>query len=76
MKAEIYSKPNCPYCDRSKALLTKLDIPYEEIDAVANIDILKERVTNITGAPPRTVPQIFLDGKYIGGFTDLEKILT
>lgn len=70
-RAEIYSKPNCPFCVKAKHLLDKRGIAYEELDAVALRDTLIERVTAETGQPPHTVPQIWLDGKHIGGHDQL-----
>jgi glutaredoxin 3 len=71
MTAEIYSKPNCPYCVRAKAILEKRGIEYVEFSAVDQRDTLIERVTKEIGAPPRTVPQIWLGGQYIGGHDQL-----
>jgi glutaredoxin 3 len=68
MKAIVYSKYNCPYCDQAKALLIQKGIPFEERkigDGYSKEDLL-EAVPNA-----RTVPQIFLDGELIGGFTEL-----
>lgn len=73
MHAEIYSKPSCPHCVQAKMLLDRNEIPYTEISAVDNRDALIERVTAATGSAPRTVPQIFIDGHYIGGHDDLVK---
>ena len=72
MKAIVWSKYNCPYCDQAKALLTQRNIAYEERkigDGYTREDLL-ESVPNA-----RTVPQIFLDGNLIGGFTELKKHL-
>jgi glutaredoxin 3 len=69
--AEIYSKPNCPYCVKAKALLEKHNIPYREISAVDEREVLIERVEAAIGQPPKTVPQIFIDGRYIGGHDQL-----
>lgn len=76
MQAEIFSKPNCPYCVKAKHLLEKRGIPYVEHDAVALREQLIERVTNETGQAPRTVPQIWLDGKHIGGHDQLVAYFT
>jgi glutaredoxin 3 len=68
----IWSKYNCPYCDQAKALLTQRGIKYEERkigDGYSREDLL-EAVPDA-----RTVPQIFLDGNLIGGFTELKKHL-
>ena len=72
MKAVVWSKYNCPYCDQAKALLTQRGIKYEERkigDGYSKEELL-EAVPNA-----RTVPQIFLDGNLIGGFTELKKHL-
>lgn len=72
MKAVVWSKYHCPFCDKAKALLTMKGIQFEERkigDGYTKEELL-EAVPNA-----RTVPQIILDGKLIGGFTDLEKYL-
>jgi len=69
-KAIVWSKNQCPYCDQAKALLKMKSIEFEErnIEADWTKDQLLEAVPNA-----RTVPQIFLDDKLIGGFTELKK---
>jgi glutaredoxin 3 len=72
MTAIVWSKYNCPYCDQAKALLTQKGIKYEERkigDGYTREELL-EAVPNA-----RTVPQIFLDGNLIGGFTELKQHL-
>lgn len=72
MRAVVWSKYHCPYCDKAKALLQMKGIQFEEKkigDGYTKEELL-EAVPNA-----RTVPQIFLDGKLIGGYTDLEKHL-
>lgn len=72
MRAVVWSKYHCPYCDKAKALLQMKGIQFEERkigDGYTKEELL-EAVPNA-----RTVPQIFLDGKLIGGYTDLEKHL-
>lgn len=65
----IYSTGICPLCQKAKSLLQKWNIPFDEARVDLDKDALREyaRVTN--GA--RTVPQIVIDGKCIGGFTEL-----
>jgi glutaredoxin len=72
MKATIYSKPNCPYCVRAKMLLENRGAEITELSAVDQREQLIESVQGITGAPPKTVPQIWLDGEYVGGFQELD----
>ena len=70
MKAVVWSKYHCPFCDQAKALLTQKGIAFEERkigDGFSKEDLL-EAVPNA-----RTVPQIFLNDELIGGFTELKK---
>ena len=68
MKAIVWSKDNCPYCVQAKALLTQKGIEFEErkIGDGWTKEQLLEAVPDA-----RTVPQIFLDGELVGGFTEL-----
>jgi glutaredoxin len=70
MKAIVWSKNQCPYCEQAKSLLKLKGIDYEErnINKDYSREQLLEAVPNA-----RTVPQIFLDDKLIGGFTELKK---
>lgn len=72
MKAVIWSKYHCPYCDQAKALLKQKGIEFEERkigDGYTKEELLEAVPT------ARTVPQIFLEDQYIGGFTELKKHL-
>ena len=64
----IITKPGCPFCARAKAMLAQNTMPYEEI--VLGHDASIRSVRAITGK--ETVPQVFIDGEYIGGSEDLE----
>jgi glutaredoxin 3 len=64
----IYTTTYCPYCTRAKQLLSRKKIPYTEID-VTEDTVLREKMEADSGR--RTVPQIFIDGKPIGGCGDL-----
>jgi glutaredoxin 3 len=72
MKAVVWSKDACPFCDQAKALLKQKDIEFEEkkIGHGYTREQLLEAVPDA-----RTVPQIFLDDELIGGFTELRKHL-
>jgi glutaredoxin len=73
MKAIVWSKNHCPYCDQAKALLKMKGIEYEE----RNINNGWDREDLLAVVPnARTVPQIFLEGELVGGFTELKKKLT
>ena len=70
MKAIVWSKPLCPYCVSAKQLLKQKGYEIEErvVGAGFSKDQLLESVPNA-----RTVPQIFLDDEYVGGYDDLVK---
>ena len=70
MKFLIFTKYICSYCDRSKALIEQKGYKYESINIEEdnNIDILLEK-----NKYARTMPQIFINDKLIGGYTDLVK---
>jgi glutaredoxin 3 len=72
MKAIVWSKDQCPYCDQAKALLKSRNIEFEERNVSQDWtrEQLLEAVPNA-----RTVPQIFLNGELVGGFTELRKKL-
>lgn len=72
MKAVIWSKYHCSYCDQAKQLLKMKGIEFEERkigDGWTKEELLEAVPT------ARTVPQIFLDEEYVGGFTELKERL-
>ena len=72
MKAVVWSKDACPFCVQAKALLESRGIDYEERNV--QTDWTKEQL--LAAVPTaRTLPQIFLDDNYIGGFTELRRHL-
>ena len=66
---EIYATPICGYCHRAKRLLSSKGVSYAEIDVMADPSRRAEMVQRANGG--RTVPQIFIDGKHIGGSDEL-----
>lgn len=70
-KVIVYSKVPCPYCVRAKSFLEDKQIAFEEIDLTDKPDEI-ERIKNETGW--RTVPIIMINGKLIGGYTDLKAL--
>ena len=69
MSAEVYGTQHCGYCRRAKSLLEARGIEYQEFIVRKNIS--SEALSSRIGKPALTVPQIFLDGEYIGGYTEL-----
>jgi len=68
----IYTKSACPYCDWAKALLKGKGVPYREISVTGNPRLLEEMVERSGGRT--TAPEIFIDGKCIGGFDEMKAL--
>jgi glutaredoxin 3 len=71
-RVKIYSTGVCPICVQTKKLLTKWKIGYDEARIDLDRDLLKEMLEISNHA--RMVPQITIDGKWIGGFTELTEM--
>ncbi len=68
-KIELYSSTRCPYCVKAKALLDEKGVSYQLIDITDDDEARKNLVAKASGL--RTVPQIFIDERHIGGCDDL-----
>jgi glutaredoxin 3 len=64
----LYTTSACPFCSSAKALLNKRGISYEEINLARDPDG-RQQLIDTTGMT--TFPQIVIDGRSIGGFTEL-----
>ena len=65
---EIYTQPWCPYCTRAVSLLQKKGVEFQEINAPHGTPQRKEAIAR---SGQTSVPQIFIDGRHIGGSDDL-----
>ena len=77
MKITIYGRENCSWCSKAKDLVDKL-FQSQTIDSYEYIDYQKENMSandlsEIAGTQVKTVPIILIDGKYIGGYKELEE---
>jgi len=72
MRATVWSKYHCPFCDQAKALLEQQGIEFEE-RKIGDGWTKEELLAAVPNA--RTVPQILIDDRLIGGFTDLQRYL-
>lgn len=70
-KVVMYTTQYCPYCVQAKALLRRKGVDFEEVD-VGDDDALREQMVAASGR--RTVPQIFIDDRPIGGFEELHAL--
>ena len=69
----VYSKANCPFCDQAKALLKSRGITFEERN-ITEGNWTKEQLLEAVPTA-RTVPQIIINERLIGGFTELRKYI-
>lgn len=81
MNFTVYSKPNCPQCEMAKALISNQQMRYKEIllDTGHHKDEGKEYITRdelLSLIPTaKSMPQIFLNDKYVGGYTELRTLI-
>lgn len=66
---KIFTTTYCGFCVRAKDLLTKKGVAYEEVD-VTEDDAQRAKLVELSGGQ-RTVPQIFIGGQHVGGYSDL-----
>ena len=69
----IYTTKVCPYCRAAKDLFTGLAVPYREVELDSNPDLRAK--LSVENGGWRTVPMIFVNGKFIGGFDDTQKLI-
>ncbi len=67
-KIEIYTQPWCPYCSQAVTLLQKKGVAFQEIDAPHGTPQRKEAIAR---SGQTSVPQVFIDGRHVGGCDDL-----
>jgi glutaredoxin 3 len=70
-RVEVYTTDYCYYCTRARRLLRARYIPFAEIDVTGDDD---RRAWLVRSTGRRTVPQIFIDGRSIGGFDELRAL--
>ena len=72
MKAIVWSKPSCTFCDKAKTLLKNKGIEIEERNIAKGWNV-QDLLEAAPGA--KTMPQVWLDEEYVGGYYELEKKL-
>ena len=73
LKVKIYTKDNCIWCDRAKGLLNAHSIDFNEVDL--SDDEERQNFYKKVGNNVKTVPQIYIDDKRIGGYPHLKEWL-
>ncbi len=69
----VYSMNNCGYCEAAKSLLKSKSIPFQEINISADPEA---RANLVAKTGHRTMPQIFIDDTFVGGYTELKAFLS
>lgn len=67
----IYTTAYCGFCTRAKRLLAQKNVKYTEIDVEERPDL---RSWLVSASGQRTVPQVFINGKSVGGFSDISAL--
>lgn len=65
----IYTTNSCPYCRQAERFLEQQNVPFTNIDVTGN-DTMREKLVELSEGR-RTVPQIFIGGAPIGGYSDM-----
>ena len=74
MEAKMYCTPRCSWCDRVVKMLEEYDVNVEKIDVSGSKELIKE-MQKAAGEKVTSVPQVVIDEKYIGGYTEVERFL-
>lgn len=72
MDITIYTTKTCIYCNLAKKLLKDKNLKFTEINVEENLNILKELIKKTNH---KTVPQVFVNKIFIGGYTELCELL-
>jgi thioredoxin reductase (NADPH) len=68
----IYTKENCPYCEKAKDLFDSKGVEYETYNVTGDEDLFDEMVERADGR--QTAPEVFIDDELIGGFDDTQAL--
>jgi glutaredoxin 3 len=71
-KVELYTTSSCPFCVRAKSLLKSKGVPFVEIDVTEDAE-LRQKMVELSGGR-RTVPEIFINDKIVGGYEELKAL--
>jgi glutaredoxin 3 len=71
-QVEIYTSPFCGYCHAAKRLLTSKGVSFTEYDVTRDPSLRQEMVQRANGG--RTVPQVFIAGRHVGGCDDIHAL--
>lgn len=73
-KIDIFTTSTCPFCIKAKRLLQMLNLDYIEHNVDKSFNEMTNELSEKYNKSIQTVPQIIINGKYVGGYTDLEAL--
>ena len=68
----VFTTNYCPYCVKAKALLSRLGVSFQEVDATEKPELREKLVSWAEGR--QTVPQVFIGMRSVGGFSDIDAL--
>ena len=74
MEAKMYSTSRCSWCDRVAKMLEENEVIVEKIDVSGDKTLMKE-MQKAAGKKVTSVPQVIIDGNFIGGYTEVERFI-
>ena len=74
MKAIMYGTSKCVWCDRVAKMLNNSEIEVEKVDVSESKENLKS-MKGVAGKNTTTVPQVVIDGNFVGGYTEVERFI-
>ena len=74
MEAKMYSTSRCSWCDRVAKMLEEYEVIVEKIDVSGDKTLMKE-MQKAAGKKVTSVPQVIIDGNFIGGYTEVERFI-
>ncbi len=73
-RIQMYTIKGCPYCSNARNVLINSNIEYEEIDITPDSENMRDKLEKMSGGE-RSVPQIYIDGKYIGQDDEIKELV-
>ncbi len=73
-RLQMYTIKGCPYCSNARNVLINSNIEYEEIDITPDSENMRDKLEKMSGGE-RSVPQIYIDGKYMGQDDEIKELV-
>ena len=74
MEATVFSTPKCSWCNKVTQMLEESEIEVTKIDVAESVENFAQ-MQDLAGQDVRSVPQVVIDNKFIGGYTEVERYL-